>query len=192
MKRLRAVLIALTAALALGVATPAAQAAATVNSSTSATLTLATDQTVQVAGSLSLTVDRFEANDDSIVLVARLNGQVSGTLAGIPVSATFNNVRVVAAMTNLQANCDAGTLSFNYRVTVPTQGITVTVAGINVPLRGAVTLRGSVTIATSQIADEGVADVVGALICEIDDLLEGGATLDDVVAVLNRVLSNLP
>jgi hypothetical protein len=193
MRLWRASLIVLTVvALAGGIYAPAASASSTINSNTTATLRLATGQSVAVTGSVALTVERFEVDDDSIVLVARLNGQLSGTLLGLPVTATFTNVRVVAAITNLQANCAAGTLSFNYRVTVPTQGISVTIGGISIPLRGAVTLRGSVAISASQIADEDLRAAVGTLICEIEQLLQGGAGFDDVVAVLNAVLSKLP
>jgi len=166
---------------------PSAGAATTLSSSTTATLRLSDGETVTASGSLALSVQRFSVNDDSIVLV----GQVSGTLAAGPVTATFTNVRVVAAITNLQANCEAGSLSFNFRVTVPTRGISVTVDGISVQLRGAVTLRGSVAIATADIADEELRAAVGDLICQIDQLLEGGASLDDVVAALNAVLSQL-
>lgn len=193
MRRWREFLIATAiVVLAAGAYTPAAAAAPTVASNATASLSLADGQSVAVTGSVALTIQHFEVDDDSIVLVGRLNGQLSGTLAGIPVTATFSNVRVVAAITNLQASCAAGTLSFNYRVTVPTQGISVTVGGTAVPLRGAITLRGSVAISTSQIADEDLRAAVGALICEIEALLDGGVNLDDVVAALNTVLSKLP
>lgn len=180
------------AVLAAGAYAPPAAAAPTVTSNTTATLTLTGGQSVAVSGSVALTIQHFEVDDDSIVLVARLSGQLSGTVAGIPVAATFTNVRVVAAITNLQANCAAGTVSFNYRVTVPTQGISVTVGGVPVTLRGAVTLRGSLAIATSQIADPELAAAVGALICEIERLLASGASLEDVVVALNAVLNRLP
>jgi uncharacterized Fe-S cluster-containing protein len=82
-------------------------------------LTLAGGQTVTASGSVELTIQRLSVDDGSIVLVDGLNG----TLTAGSVTATFTNVRIVAAITNLQANCEAGTLSFNYRVTVPTRGI---------------------------------------------------------------------
>ena len=195
MKHLRLVAgVAAVAVLTGGVFVPAAEASPTVRSDANATLTLAGGQSLSVAGNLALTVQRFEVGDDSIVVVARLSGQLSGTLAGIPVTATFTNVRVVAAITNLQANCAAGTLSFKYRVTVPTQGIAVTIGGVPVPLRGAVTLRGSVALSTAQIAeiDPDLAAAVGELICQIETLLQTGASLEDVVAALNAVLANLP
>jgi hypothetical protein len=186
--------VAAVAVLAGGVFAPAAEASPTVTSNANATLTLVGGQSVSVAGNIALTVQRFEVDDDSIVLVGRLSGQLSGTLEGVPVTATFSNVRVVAAITNLQANCAAGTLSFNYRITVPTRGITVTVGGLPVQLRGAITLRGSVAITTAQIAeiDAGLAEAVGTLICQIETLLETGVPLEDVVAALNAVLNSLP
>ena len=176
-------------ALAFAANAPAA-AASTVGSTTTVTFSLASGEKVAAAGDLKLTIQNFRVDDRSIVLVAR----VSGTAVAGPVAATFTNVRIVAAITNLRADCAAGTLSFNFRATVPTRGIAVTVAGVPVEVRGALTLRGSVTISTAAIAtvDPELAATVGALICEIEALLTGGASLDDVVARLNAVLSNLP
>jgi hypothetical protein len=172
---------------------PTAGAATTLSSSATATLTLSSGQTVTASGSVALTIQQFSVNDNSIVLVGRLNGTLTAVTSFGTVTATFTNVRVSAAITNLRADCGAGTLSFNYRVTVPTKGISVTVDGTPVPLRGAVTLRGSVTITTAEIAaiDPDLATAVGTLICDIETLLNTGPSLDAVVADLNAVLAEL-
>ena len=187
--------LSITALVVLAFASyaPAATASPTLASATTATLSLPSGETVTASGDLDLTVQNFNLNDRSIVLVAR----VSGTLSAGPVEATLTNVKIVAAITNLQANCASGTLSFNYRATVPTKGISVTVGGATVQLRRAVTLRGSVTISTADIDPTldptgELTAAVGRLICEIETLLATGASLDAVVAELNAVLSSLP
>jgi hypothetical protein len=189
MRRWRPTLF-ITALVVLAVASyaPAPAAASTLTSNTTATLSLAGGETLTVSGNLQATIQNFNVNDDSIVVVAR----VSGTLSAGTVVATFTNVKIVAAIRNLEASCASGTLSFSFRVTIPTKGISVTVGGVPVSLRGAVTLRGSVVISTADIADPELAAAVGELICQIETLLETGASLDAVVAELNTVLSTLP
>ena len=186
-------LVAVVASAAAAYA-PAAGAATKLSSPVSATLTLASGQTVTVSGNVELTIQQFQVNDRSIVLVARLSGTLTAETSLETVTAIFTNVKVNAAITNLQADCDAGTLSFNYRLTIPTSGISVTVDDVPVPLRGAVTLRGSVAISTVQIAavDPALAQIVGELICDIDTLLSTGGSLDAIVADLNAIVSSLP
>ena len=171
---------------------PAAGAATTLTSPVNATVTLASGQTATVSGGVELTVQQFKVNDKSIVLVARLGGTLTAVTPLGTVAATFTNVRVNAAITNLQANCTAGTLSFNFRITIPTGGVNVTIDGVGVTLRGAVTLRGSVAISTADIADPALAQLVGDLICDIQTLLATGGSLDAVVADLNAVLAAFP
>lgn len=186
-------LAVVAATMAAVVYIPAAAAATTLSSHVNAKLTLATGQTLTASGDIALTIQQFNVNDRSIVLIGRVNGTLTADVAGLGVTATFNNVKVVAQVTNLQANCSAGTLSFNYRVTIPTSGITVTVGGTQVQLRGAVTLGGSVSISTAQIAaiSPELAIAVGQLICDIQTVQQTGGSLDAIVADLNAIVAEL-
>jgi hypothetical protein len=79
------------------------------------------------------------------VAAASLNGTLTGTTsAGDTVTATFTNTKVVLTVSNLQANCSAGTLSFDFRAVIPPSGVEVTVNGAPVSLKKAVVLTGSV------------------------------------------------
>jgi len=188
------VLVVVAAVVVAAIYFPAAAAARTLTSSANAKLTLSTGQTLNASGSVALTIQQFNVNDKSIVLIGRVNGTLTANVSTLgTVTATFTNVKVVAQVTNLQANCSAGTLSFNYRVTIPTSGISVTVNGTPVPLRGAVTLAGSVSISTAQIAaiSPTLATAVGQLTCDIETLQQTGGSLDAIVADLNAILAEL-
>ena len=152
-------------------------------------LTLATGETVTVSGPLSVAITQFKVQDGKIVAVASLNGTFTGTTStGDTVTATFTNTKVVLSVSNLQASCSAGTLSFDFRAVIPPSGLEVTVNGAPVSLQKAVVLSGSVTVSTASIADPSVAGRAGALICQLDSLLKSGASLEAIVDKLNQLL----
>ena len=77
-------------------------------------MTLSTGETVTVSGPLSVAITKFKVQGGKLVAVATLNGTVTGTTsAGDTVRATSTNAKVVLTVSNLQASCSAGTLSFD-------------------------------------------------------------------------------
>ena len=193
-KRLGYLLCALAAMVALTTGMPSAVAAPAAGTVLNATisptsLTLSTGETVTVSGSLSVAITQFKVQGDKIVAVATLNGTLIGTTsAGDTVTATFTNARVVLRISNLQASCSAGTLSFDVRAVIPPSGVEVTVNGAPVSLKKAVVLTGSVMVSTASISDPRVAGRVGALICQLDSLLRSGGSLEAIVDRLNQLL----
>ena len=193
-KRLAYLPLALAVLLTLTARMPSAAAATADGTVLSAnvsptSLTLSTGETVTVSGSLSVTIKQFKVQGGKLVAVATLNGTLIGTTsAGDTVTATFTNAKVVLTITNLQANCSAGTLSFDFRAVIPPSGVEVTVNGAPVSLKKAVVLTGSVTVSTASISDPSVAGRAGALICQLDRLLKSGASLDATVDRLNQLL----
>ena len=193
-KRLGYLLCALAAMVALTTGMPSAVAAPAAGTVLNATisptsLTLSTGETVTVSGSLSVAITQFKVQGDKIVAVATLNGTLIGTTsAGDTVTATFTNAKVVLRISNLQASCSAGTLSFNFRAVIPPSGVEVTVNGAPVSLKKAVVLTGSVMVSTASISDPRVAGRVGALICQLDSLLRSGGSLEAIVDRLNQLL----
>jgi hypothetical protein len=194
LKRLGCLLLGLAAMAAVTARMPSAGAAPSAGTILTATispisLTLSTGETATVSGSLSVTITQFKVQDGKIVAVANLNGTLTGTTsAGDTVTATFTNAKVVLTVSNLQANCSAGTLSFDLRAVIPPSGVEVTVNGAPVSLKKAVVLTGSVTVSTASIADPSVAGRAGALICQLDSLLKSGASLEAIVDKLNQLL----
>ena len=185
--------LAVLAFVLLAVAAPAASAAPPTGTvltvPTNATLTLSTGETVTVTGSLEVAISQFKVQGDKIVAVATLNGTLIGTTsAGDTVTATFTNAKVVLRISNLQASCSAGTLSFDVRAVIPPSGVEVTVNGAPVSLKKAVVLTGSVMVSTASISDPRVAGRVGALICQLDSLLRSGGSLEAIVDRLNQLL----
>jgi hypothetical protein len=197
LKRLGCLLLGLAAMAAVTARMPSAGAAPSAGTILTATispisLTLSTGETATVSGSLSVTITQFKVQDGKIVAVANLNGTLTGTTsAGDTVTATFTNAKVVLTVSNLQANCSAGTLSFDLRAVIPPSGVEVTVNGAPVSLKKAVVLTGSVTVSTASISDPSVAGRAGALICQLDSLLKSGASLEAIVDKLNQLLQVL-
>ena len=193
-KRLGYLLCALAAMVALTTGMPSAVAAPAAGTVLNATisptsLTLSTGETVTVSGSLSVAITQFKVQGDKIVAVATLNGTLIGTTsAGDTVTATFTNAKVVLRISNLQASCSAGTLSFYVRAVIPPSGVEVTVNGAPVSLKKAVVLTGSVMVSTASISDPRVAGRVGALICQLDSLLRSGGSPEAIVDRLNQLL----
>ena len=182
------VVLALTARMPSVVAAPSDGTVLSANLSPTS-LTLSTGDTVTVSGSLSVAITQFKVQGGKIVAGATLNGSLSGTTSsGDTVTATFTNTKVVLTISNLQANCSAGTLSFDFRAVIPPSGVDVTVNGVPVSLKKAVVLTGSVTVSTASISDPSVAGRAGALICQLDSLLKSGASLDAIVDKLNQLL----
>jgi hypothetical protein len=197
MKRLSILTLAAAALLAVGPAAAPATASAgtafTVPLNTS--LTLSSGETVTVSGSLSFAIAQFKVQDGQIVANATLNGSLIGTTTSLgTVTATFSNAKVVLKISNLQANCQAGTLSFDFKAVVPSNGVDVTVNGEPVSLKGPIKLSGHVSISTTEVAelaDAATAAKVGAIICRIDALLHNGGSVDQIVNQLNALLNAL-
>ncbi len=189
-------ILALVAAglLAIGpTATPAAASAATVFSVPLTTLvTLSSGETVTVSGTLNVAIAQFKVQDSQIIANATLNGSLTGTTSSLgTVNGAFTNTKVVLKITHLQANCQAGTLSFDFTAVVPSSGVDVTVNGEPVSLKGPIRLSGTISISTATISDPATAAKVGAIICRIDALLKSGASLDQIVNQLNALLNAL-
>ena len=183
-----AAMVTVTAGMPSAVAAPSAGTVLTATISPTS-LTLATGETVTVSGPHSAAITQFKAQGDKIVAVATLNGTLTGTTStGDTVTATFTNTKVVLSVSNLQASCSAGTLSFDVRGVIPPSGVEVTVNGAPVSLKKAVVLVGSVTVSTASIADPSVAGRAGALICQLDSLLRSGGSLEAIVDRLNQLL----
>jgi hypothetical protein len=147
-RRLAYLMVVLTATVAVPAGMPSAVAAPSPGTVLTATvgptsLTLSTGETVTVSGPLSVAITQFKVQGGKIVAVATLNGSLTGTTSsGDTVTATFTNTKVVLTVSNLQASCSAGTLSFDFRGVIPPSGLEVTVNGVPVSLKKAVVLRG--------------------------------------------------
>jgi hypothetical protein len=193
-RRFGCLLVGLVAMVAVTAPMPSAGAAPSAGTVLTATisptsLTLSTGETATVSGSLSVAITQFKVQGGKLVAVASLNGTLTGTTsAGDTVTATFTNTKVVLTISNLQASCSAGTLSFDVRTVIPPSGLEVTVNGAPVSLKKAVVLTGSVTVSTASIADPSVAGRAGALICQLDSLLKSGGSLEAIVDKLNQLL----
>jgi Ca2+-dependent lipid-binding protein len=158
----------------------------------STSLKLSTGETVTVRGELSVAIAQFNVQDGKIVTNATLAGSLTATTSsGETVVVTFTNTRIVARVTDLQADCQAGTLSFTLQALVPTNSVDVTVNETPVSLKGPIKLTVPIAISTADISDPATAGKVGAIICQIDRLLKSGGSLDRIVNQLNALLRTL-
>ena len=175
-------------------ASPATAASGTTFNATipPTSLKLSTGGTVTVSGTVSVAIAQFTVQDGAIVADATLTGSLTGqTSTGDMVTASFTNTRVVARVTNLQADCRAGTVSFNLSAVVQPNGVDVSVNGSPVALRGPIRLTVPIAVSTADISDPATAGRVGAIICRLDARLDGGGSLDQIVNQLNALLKAL-
>jgi len=198
MKRLLALSFALLVLSAAVVLASPAGAASTANGTLlkatipPTSLKLSTGETVTVSGSLDVAIAQFNVQDGKIVANATLSGTLMGTTSSNEtVVATFTNTRIVARVTDLQADCQAGTLSFTLHAVVPANSVDVTVNGTPVSLKGPIKLKVPIAISTAEISDPATAGKVGAIICKSDSLLKSGGSLDQIVNQLTALLRAL-